>query len=354
MAEKFVRLAEAAPSGGYLFTEESVKHQRALAMQFLKKIGLNLFDIKDVIRTSLPVQLFEPISYLQRLVEGFSWMPNMLLKAAQTTNPVERLKLVITGVIAGLHLTCRQEKPFNPILGETFQASFSNGTEVFCEQVSHHPPVSAWEFVGPNGAFHFSGRGAWVASFRGNSVKGQQQGNSQITFADGSTIFFGPLPEVWISGILMGDRRMEYLGKTVFAYPQYGLTCEVAFNPDSGLLKWMRGKSTPTDMLRGELVQESGPGRAAKVATLEGSWMGCVDFDGVRAWDAREMGQAQRELPVPVGEDRALPSDCRFREDLQYLAQRDLEKASEWKSTLEERQRHDARLRKDAGKGHAH
>jgi len=58
------------------------------------------------------------------------------------------------------------------VAGETFQATFSNGTEVFCEQVSHHPPVSAFELVGPNRSWHFYGRGAWVASFRGNSVKG--------------------------------------------------------------------------------------------------------------------------------------------------------------------------------------
>jgi hypothetical protein len=35
----------------------------------------------------------------------------------ESTDPVERLKLVITTVIAGLHLTCTQAKPFNPILG---------------------------------------------------------------------------------------------------------------------------------------------------------------------------------------------------------------------------------------------
>jgi hypothetical protein len=109
--------------------------------------------------------------------------------------------------------------------------------------------------VGPNKSFHFYGRGAWVASFRGNSVKGQQLGNITVEFGDGTAVHFTPLPEVWIRGILMGDRVMEYLGKTQFTYPAFGLSCEVHFNPDSGLLKWMRGKSTPSDMLKGEIVQ---------------------------------------------------------------------------------------------------
>ena len=53
-------------------------------MQFLKKIGMNLLEIKDVIRTSLPVQIFEPKSYLQRVVDGFIFAPSLLYKASRT------------------------------------------------------------------------------------------------------------------------------------------------------------------------------------------------------------------------------------------------------------------------------
>jgi hypothetical protein len=33
------------------------------------------------------------------------------------------------------------DKPFNPILGETYQ-SLVNGTLFYGEQISHHPPIS--------------------------------------------------------------------------------------------------------------------------------------------------------------------------------------------------------------------
>ena len=42
---------------------------------------------------------------------------------------------MIAFFISGLHRGCRQVKPFNPILGETFQARYSDGTSVLCEQV---------------------------------------------------------------------------------------------------------------------------------------------------------------------------------------------------------------------------
>ena len=38
-----------------------------------------------------------------------------------------------------------QWKPFNPILGETYQSRFNDGTKCFLEQTSHHPPVSHFE-----------------------------------------------------------------------------------------------------------------------------------------------------------------------------------------------------------------
>lgn len=47
-------------------------------------------------------------------------------------------------------------KPFNPLLGETYHldASESLGYRVMCEQVSHHPPVSAFHVESSDYTFH--------------------------------------------------------------------------------------------------------------------------------------------------------------------------------------------------------
>jgi hypothetical protein len=73
------------------------------------------------------------------------------MAAASTSDPEERMKLVVAFALSGL---CRQvsfHKPFNPILGETYQSSFPNGVQVYCEQISHHPPISSWQVVEPSG-----------------------------------------------------------------------------------------------------------------------------------------------------------------------------------------------------------
>lgn len=35
------------------------------------------------------------------------------------------------------------QKPFNPILGETFQG-YLQGIPIYYEQISHHPPISSY------------------------------------------------------------------------------------------------------------------------------------------------------------------------------------------------------------------
>lgn len=50
------------------------------------------------------------------------------------------------------HCTALQswKKPFNPLLGETWQAQQAGGgCQIFMEQLSHHPPISAFEMIGP-------------------------------------------------------------------------------------------------------------------------------------------------------------------------------------------------------------
>ena len=39
------------------------------------------------------------------------------------------------------------EKPFNPILGETYQG-FIDGCPVYADQISHHPPITAYYMLG--------------------------------------------------------------------------------------------------------------------------------------------------------------------------------------------------------------
>jgi Oxysterol-binding protein len=70
-------------------------------------------------------------------------------RAAAAADPVERMQWTVAWAMSGLqHVFQTWTKPFNPILGETWQATLSDGTAVYLEQISHHPPVSAFQMKG--------------------------------------------------------------------------------------------------------------------------------------------------------------------------------------------------------------
>ena len=60
---------------------------------------------------------------------------------------VERMKQLIIFHISMNILALSVQKPFNPILGETFQGEIA-GCPIFMEQKSHHPAISSIYFVG--------------------------------------------------------------------------------------------------------------------------------------------------------------------------------------------------------------
>ena len=58
---------------------------------------------------------------------------------------------------------------------------------------------------------------------------------------------------------------------------------------------------------------------------MEGSWLEYVEFNGKRYWDLEKIDPATL---IKINEP--LPSDCRFREDLLFLAKKDLTRAQEY------------------------
>ena len=69
---------------------------------------------------SLPVQVFEPRSFLERITDNWAYL-DLLEAAADAEDPADRLRLIVGFVIGGLRRQTSTLKPFNPILGETYQ-----------------------------------------------------------------------------------------------------------------------------------------------------------------------------------------------------------------------------------------
>ena len=57
-------------------------------------------------------------------------MPIYLNLAGGQNNPVERMKYIITATIACFHNSSVFLKPLNPILGETYETMYDDGSKV--------------------------------------------------------------------------------------------------------------------------------------------------------------------------------------------------------------------------------
>jgi Oxysterol-binding protein len=90
-------------------------------MNIIKRVGSNIIQGKSVMSISLPIEIFESRSFLERMARSYGHAPIYLEKAAKVHNVVERLKIVTAFFMASFMMGIQQEKPFNPILGETFQ-----------------------------------------------------------------------------------------------------------------------------------------------------------------------------------------------------------------------------------------
>jgi len=69
---------------------------------------------------SLPIKIFEPRSFLEKVAKDFAYAPYFLNQAYFIKDTLEWFKLIVSWFVSNVHLEPQMKKPFNPILGETF------------------------------------------------------------------------------------------------------------------------------------------------------------------------------------------------------------------------------------------
>ncbi|XP_077995182.1 oxysterol-binding protein 1-like isoform X2 [Glandiceps talaboti] len=125
--------------------------KRRKAIQEKPNMSLNLWSImkncigKELSKIPMPVNFNEPLSMLQRLTEDFEYA-DILDRAAQCEDSCEQLAYVAAFTVSSYaNTTNRTGKPFNPLLGETYECDRTDdlGWRSIAEQVSHHPPAAS-------------------------------------------------------------------------------------------------------------------------------------------------------------------------------------------------------------------
>ncbi|KAF9187587.1 hypothetical protein BGZ51_003441 [Haplosporangium sp. Z 767] len=188
----------------------------------------------DLHRVTLPTFVLEPRSMLERITDFMSH-PELIIKANQIHDPVERFVAVTRYYLSGWHIKPKGvKKPYNPILGEQFRAQwkFADGTEAFyvAEQVSHHPPISTYYYASPENNLSIVGDLLPKSKFLGNSAATLMQGEIKVSFTNRpGEDYLITMPNVYARGILFGTMLMELGDVAAIRCPKLDLVCNLEF-----------------------------------------------------------------------------------------------------------------------------
>ncbi|CAL8297568.1 unnamed protein product [Lota lota] len=300
---------------------------------------------KDLSKVAMPVQLNEPINTLQRLCEELEYS-ELLDTASRTQDPHQRMVYVATFAISAYASSYHRagSKPFNPVLGETYECSRTDkGFRFIAEQVSHHPPVSACHCDSKN--FTFSQDMRWKNKFWGKSMEIVPMGTTHVTLPAFGDHYEWNKVTSCIHNILSGQRWIEHYGEmTIRNLNSDGCQCKVTF---------VKAKSWSSTVNEIEGVVTDGDGRV--VHSVFGKW-----HDSLYQGDPPMSTCIWRANPMPLAHEqyygftqftvelneldpnlRALlpPTDTRFRPDQRLLEEGNIDGAEEQKQRLEQLQR---------------
>ncbi|XP_039595276.1 oxysterol-binding protein-related protein 7 [Polypterus senegalus] len=300
---------------------------------------------KDLSRVSMPVQLNEPMNTLQKLCEELEYS-EVLDRANQTQDPFERMVYIAAFAISAYASAFHRSgsKPFNPVLGETYECErLDKGFRFISEQVSHHPPISVCHAESDNFIFWQDVR--WKNKFWGKSMEIVPIGMVNVTLKKFGDHYEWNKVTSCIHNILSTQRWIEHYGEVIIRNTKSSIChCKITFCKSK---YW----SSNMNEVQGAVLDESGN----VIHRLGGRWhegLYCgsppkthciwkpnampVDFDRYYGFTkfALELNEITPELKTLLP-----PTDTRLRPDQRYLEEGNLEAAETHKHRVEQLQR---------------
>ncbi|XP_025965014.2 oxysterol-binding protein 1 [Dromaius novaehollandiae] len=346
---------------------EDTKKEKRTRIPYKPNYSLNLWSImkncigKELSKIPMPVNFNEPLSMLQRLTEDLEYY-ELLDRAAKCESSLEQLCYVAAFTVSSYSTTVfRTSKPFNPLLGETFELDRleENGYRSLCEQVCHHPPAAA---------HHVDSKHGWTlrqeikitSKFRGKYLSIMPLGTIHCVFHSSGNHYTWKKVTTTVHNIIVGKLWIDQSGEIEIVNHKTGDKCILKFVPYSYFSRDVARKVT------GEVTDPTG-----KVHfVLLGTWdekMDCykvipaVGDNGAEgrqraheAEDSRVLLWKRNPLPkyaenmyyfselaltLNAPESGTAPTDSRRRPDQRLMENGRWDEANAEKQRLEEKQR---------------
>ncbi|GAC72658.1 oxysterol-binding protein [Moesziomyces antarcticus T-34] len=315
---------------------------------------------KDLSTISFPVSFNCPLSLLQAAAEEYEYAADLLERAGKSDDWQERMCLVSAFAVSGYASTKLRasRKPFNPLLGETFECVRDDKHLRFlAEKVVHQPPIVA--FYAEGKGWKAQGWSAVKNKFWGKSLELIPEGSIRLEFGDGD-VFSISKPSSFMRNLLAGNKYLEHVGELTVTNETTGQRAVMEFKEGT-----MWGGAGSRNGVEGKVYDAND----SHVTGLKGKWSENLarqkDKDNYQVlWEAAEMPPYAEDyygftyFAMSLNElsddckDLVPPTDSRLRPDQRAFEEGDVDQAEQLKHKLEEAQR--ARRKKIEADGNSH
>jgi oxysterol-binding protein-related protein 9/10/11 len=233
-----------------------------------------------------------------------------------------------------------EKKPLNPILGELFLGTYIAAPgekliELISEQVSHHPPITAYRINTPYNITLTGHNGADLA-FKGGSIVVKQTGHAQlvVTLPDNTEeIFYITLPDLKIQGLISFMPYVE-LDRTTYISSSTGYIATIEYTGRG----WIYGQK---NSFSATLSKDKKP-----LYKVSGQWTGESTYSvvddpekkDIPFWDARSNNPIHVAV-IPIDKQSPWESRTVWKNVAEAIEKNDIDTAGRHKSAIEVGQR---------------
>lgn len=322
------------------------EENRSLIAQMISQHGLTMN--MDLSKVALPTFILEPRTLLEKLSDTVTH-PDIFASIAKGATAEERMVRLVRWYMSAYHRRPKGvKKPFNPVLGEVFEATYTaEGAEgadpvkFVAEQVSHHPPISAFFARTRSGSIVMQGTFAPKSRFLGNSAASIGEGGFSIYLPEHDELYVCTWPTVYVRGIIFGRLLMELGGPVMIRCPSTNIHADIEFV--------VKGYFTGThNAVTGSIFAGNPKNTKERVVlyTLDGSWVEKMNIKGSKDSAAETLFDF-KSTPMAecvVDESSPLSSDpynsrVHWKEALDAIRRGDMGDATKHKVAVEEHQR---------------
>lgn len=317
---------------------------------------------KDLSSISMPVSSNEPISLLQRVSEILEYSTLLDDATKNAKSSIERLIYVTAFAISNLSSARVKErairKPFNPMLGETFElVREDKGFRFVSEKVSHRPVRIACQ--AESEFWTLAQSPLPTQKFWGKSAELITEGKVRVALQSSGEHFSWTQATSFLRNIIAGEKYVEPVGTMTVVNETTGEKAIVTFKPKGMFSGRSEDVEAETFDVYGDKLTLGLVGKWTSSLTITEHgqprsnerpiWTAdSLVPDAAKRYGFTTFSSSLNEI-TPLERDKIPPTDSRLRPDQRAAEDGDLDQAEKLKMRLEEGQRKRRKVMEEEG-----